>query len=194
MSLKGPVTRDTSSIALGLAQIRVIASAANIAKIQPQATASDSVGSLASTKFMANTDYWKHESSFPRLEDYTLPIREAASLECAFEEVSPKNMAFANGIDATSGYTEAHSGEVVLGGKTAPAYVRMEAFYTFPNGTNYMHVIFPRAQIVSSAELDFQAEDAASIPVTFESKNASSDTSGGNAAWDDKPLGRILFT
>jgi hypothetical protein len=39
--------------------------------------------------------------------------------------------------------------------------------------------------------MDLKAEDAAAIPVTFESKNASSDVTGGNAVWDTMPLGRI---
>lgn len=195
MARKGPITKNTSSLALGLAQIRVGASAANIAKVQPQLLAAASIGSLVNTKFTGNTEFFKHESGFPLLEDYTIPIREGAMLECAFEEITPYNLALANGIDASAGgYTEVHSGEIALGGKTAPAYVRMEAVYTFPNGTNYMTVIFPRAQVTSSAELDLQPESAAASPITFEAKDSSSDTTGGHAFWDDKPLGAIIFT
>jgi hypothetical protein len=192
--MSGPVTTDTSTLALGLAQIRVGVSAANIANIHPVFTASDSIGSLANTKFMSNTDYFKHEAGFPLLEDYTIALRESASLECTFEEISPKNLAYAMGIDASSGYTDVHSGEVTLGGRTAPAYVRMEANYTFPNGSNYMNIIFPRAQIVSSIEIDLQKETNAGVPITFESKTADSNVSGGSAVWDSKPLGRIVFT
>jgi len=195
MARKGPITTDTSSVALGLAQIRVLASAANINKIHPQGSSSDSVGAMASTKFMGNTDWFRLESGFPLIEDYAVPIREAASLECAFKEISPYNMALAYGIDPTGGgYTEVHSGEVQLGGRVAPAYVRMEARYTFPNGTNYMDIVFPRAQPTSAVEIDLQEEDAVAVPLVFESKNASSDVAGGNVAWDDMPLGRIEFT
>lgn len=194
MARKGPVTTDTTTIALGLAQIRVIASAANIGSINPQATSSDSIGSLANTKFVGATEFFRLEGGFPLIEEFTTPIREAAHLECSFREITPQNMAFAYGIDATSGYTLPHSGEVALGGKTAPDYVRMEAEYTYPDGTNKMTIIFPRAQVSADLEVDLQSEEAAAVPIMFESKNASSDVSGGNAVWDDMPLGRISWT
>ncbi len=194
MARKGPVTKDTSTIALGLAQIRIGASATSISNVQPVLTASDSIGALANTKFTGNTDWFKLESGFPLIEDYTIPIREAAALECSFKEIKPFTLALANGIDPTSGYAEAHSGEIALGGRVAPAYLRMESVYTFPNGTNFMTIIFPRGQVSASIELDMAAEDNANVPITIESKNASSDVTGGNAVWDNKPLGRIIFT
>ena len=191
MSRQGPVTTDTSVIAIGLMQIRVGASATHIASPGAALSASDSIGALANTKFIGNTDWYKLESGFPLIEDYTVPIREGAAIECAFKEISPYNMALAHGIDPAGSYTEAHSGEIVLGGRTAPAYLRVEAVYTYPNGSNTMTFIFPRAQVSANVEADFSAEDAAAIPIMFESKNASSDVSGGNAIWDDKPLGHI---
>lgn len=99
MSRTGPVTKDTSTVALGLAQIRVGKSAANIASIVPVLTAGDSIGAMASTKFVGNVDYWKLESGFPLLEDMTIPLRESAALECEFKEISSKNLALARGID-----------------------------------------------------------------------------------------------
>ena len=194
MSRKGPVTTDVTSIALGLAQIRVVVSAANIGSIGPVCVASDSIGSLANTKFIGATEYFRLEGGFPLLEEFTTPIRESARLECAFREISPKNIAMAYGIDPTSGYTDTHSGEVVRGGRTTPAYVRMEAEYTYPDGTNKMTIIFPRAQVSADLEIDLQSEDAAAVPVVFESKNASSDVDDGHAVWDDMPLGRISWT
>ncbi len=191
--MSGPVTNSTSNLALGLAQIRIGASAANIGNIHPVFTASDSIGALANTKFMGNVDYFKHEAGFPLLEDFTIALRESAALECTFEEITPKNMAFAMGIDASTGYTEVHSGEVALGGRTVPAFVRMEAHYTFPNGTNTMDIIFPRSQGVSSVEIDLQKETNAAVPITFEAKTADSNVTGGSAVWDGKPLGRIAF-
>jgi hypothetical protein len=93
-------------------------------------------------------------------------------------------------------YTDVHSGEIALGDFDSRdiEYLRMEARYTFPNGTNYMDIIFPRAQAVPNTEMDLQAEDAVAVPVTFESKRADSEVSGGDVAWDDKPLGWIKFT
>ncbi len=193
MARYGPLTKDTSTVALGLAQVRLGVSATYIAQPGPALSSSNSIGALANTKFTASTDLWKLESGFPLLEDYTIPIREKAMLECSFKEITPMNMAFARGIDASSGYTLAHSGEVALGGLVAPSYVRMEAVYTYPDAVNEMIIIFPRGQVTSSIEVDLQAEDAAAVPITIEAKRADSDVSGGNAIWDAKPLGRILW-
>lgn len=193
MSRSGPVTKDTSTIALGLAQIRVGVAAANINNIHPALAASDSIGALANTKFTGKADWFKLESGFPLLEDFTTALRESASLECAFKEITPYNMAIAYGKDPAS-LTNVHSGELALGGRVAPDYVRMEAVYTYPNGTNFMHIIFPRAQVSASAELDLKVEDAAAAPITFEAKRADSEVTGGSGVWDDKPLGRIAWT
>jgi len=196
MARKGPVTTDTSTIALGLAQIRIGDSATNIGDIHAALTASDSIGALANTRFVGNTDWFKLESGFPLIEDFTTPIRESAALECSFKEITPFNMALAYGFDPNSGEFASmtvHSGEVPIGDRVSPAYVRMEAVYTYPNGTNYMYIIFPRAQVSASVEMDLQSEDAAAVPIMIEGKRADSETTGGDAAWDDKPLGRIAW-
>jgi len=193
MARKGPVTKDTSTIALGLAQVRIGASSTNINEIHSVLTSSDSIGALANTKFVGNTEWFKLESGFPLIEDYTTPIRESAHLECAFKEITPANIALAYGIDPTSGYDNVHSGEVALGDRSAPDYVRMEAVYTYPNGTNHMYIIFPRAQVSSTVEIDLAAEDAAAVPITIEAKRADSEVEGGSSVWDDKPLGRIAW-
>lgn len=302
MSRTGPVTKDTSTVALGLAQIRIGSASANVDQVTSVLTSDQSIGALANTKYTGEVSYWKLESGFPLLEDLTLPLRESAMLECAFKELSPKNLAIARGLDPSAGsgtlsvsgarvvkstdssvavvpanitvigqpyalegtytiefssataydvthstqgtmqddaavtigtteafsfdgvndaiqiaanaitgtitagdiikfevvnvasdYADNHAGSIGLGGIQAPAYVRMEAVYTYPNGTNHMYIIFPRANAVSSVELDLQAEDAAQVPITFEAKRADSEVTGGNAAWDSMPLGRILF-
>ena len=193
MARIGPVTTDTSAIAVGLMQIRTGVSATHIADPNGALTASDSIGALASTKFIGNTDWYKLESGFPLIEDYTVPIREGAALECAFKEITPYNLALAQGIDPAADYPDVHSGEIVLGGRTAPDYLRVEGVYTYPDGSSTMTFIFPRAQVSANTDMDFTAEDSAAVTVTFESKNASSDVSGGNAIWDDKPLGRIQW-
>lgn len=300
MGRTGPVTKDTSTVALGLAQIRVGAAAANIASPGPVLTADHSLGALASTKYTGEVSYWKLESGFPLLEDLTLPLRESAMLECAFKEITPRNLAIARGLDPFSGtgtlsvsgmqvvkstnalvvvpagitleqlyakpgtytiefssptayelrhategtligdgsqtlgtieefnfdgvntavtlsaafvtgtvaagdlitfqvinansdFADNHTGEIGLGAIQAPKFVRMEAVYTYPNGINHMYVIFPRANAVASVELDMQAEDAMEAPINFEAKRADSEVTGGNAIWDSKPLGVILF-
>jgi len=192
--MAGPVTKNTSSLMLGLAQVRIGASATNIASTAAVLSVSDSIGALAATKFTGNTDFWVHESGFPLTEDMTIVLREKAALECQFEEITPFTLAMALGTDPTAGgYTEVHSGEISLGGRTSPAYIRMEALYTFPDDMYSMLIVFPRSQVTSSPELDMQREDNAKPPVTFEAKRADSEVSGGNAAWNGKPLGLIRF-
>lgn len=196
MARKGPITTDTTTVALGLAQIRVGSSSDNIADIHPALSSSDSIGALANTTWRGPTEWYKLESGFPLIEDFTTPIREAAHLECAFKEITPANVALAYGHDPNaSPYSTmtVHSGEVPLGGRSAPDYIRMEARYTYPSGTDYMDIIFPRAQVSANPEAALAEADAAAITITFESKNASSDVTDGNAVWDDKPLGRIYW-
>ena len=190
----GPVTKDTSTIALGLAKILVGDFSANISeRSQVLDQTNDSLGALNSTNFTSNVEYWRLTSGFPQLEDMVLPLSETAQLECEFKELHPRNLAYARGLDASSGYDDAHSGEIPLGTIKAPSYVRMEAIYTYPNKINHMYIIFPRAQVTSSMELSFNAEDNTNVPITIEAKRADSGVSGGDAVWDDSPLGRIYF-
>jgi len=300
MARTGPLTRNTSAVALGLAQVRIGNAAANIGSITPVLASTDSLGALGNTAFNGEVELWRLESGFPLLEDLTIPIREKAALDCAFKELSAYNVALARGIDpgatqaasvvegvysntvagtttgditvtqndgpvtdtfrvffasATTGsiygdttgfimdfaslaemepanpastaspanpyfnipasfftgtwaagdsyvfttkeYTTAaygtHSGSINLGAIVAPAFIRVEAVYTYPNGTNTMTIIFPRANVSSSLNIELQTEDCAAPPIMFEAKRADSDTSGGNVVWNSMPLGRIIF-
>lgn len=299
MATTGPTTKNTSTVALGLAQIRVGNSAANIASTTSVLSASNSIGALGETNYTGTVDYWKLESGFPALEDLVLPLRESAMLAVTYKEITPFNVALARGLDptatvtgtviegdavstsgtttgsvtvaetadneitetwtvvftgadagdiygaetgivhsftdlttamtplhdtdkeyftipanffsgtwaaddvftfrttatvtGTSAYGDDHTGSINLGTMTAPAYVRMESVYTYPNGTNHMYIIFPRANVTGNLELSMQAEDAAAPPMSFEAKRADSGVTGGNAAWDSAPLGKILF-
>jgi hypothetical protein len=187
----GPLTKNPQAVALGLAQIRVGPAATNIAEGDPVLEAAASIGALANTKFIGKTDYWKLESGFPLLEDATLPIRESCSLECGFKEISVANLALARGVDPSD--FDEYDVSIALGGLTAPEYVRMEAVYTFPDSQSQMVIVFPRANVVSSMEIDLKAEDAAVVPITFEAKRADSGVTGGDATWDTMPLGTIVF-
>ena len=190
----GPVTKDTSTIALGLAKVLVGDAFSNISeKTQVLDQTADSLGALNSTSFTSNVEYWRLTSGFPQLEDLVLPLSESAQFDCEFKELNPKNLAYARGLDASTGYDDNHSGEVPLGTIQAPDYVRMEAIYTYPNKTNHMYIIFPRAQVTSSPELSFNAEDNINVAMTIEAKRSDSGVSGGDSAWDSSPLGRIYF-
>ena len=192
----GPLTKDTTTIALGLAQIRIGPSAANITKETPILAASASIGALASTTFTSNAEYFKLESGYPLLEDATYPLREAAMLECAFKELTPANFALAKGLDP-AGYTSVHTGVVPLGAISTPVFLRMEAIYTYPDGTNTMNIVFPRCQVTAALEAEFAEEEPAAVAVSIEGKRADSGITDavypGNAAWDDKPLGQIIW-
>jgi len=194
MPRTGPTTKDTTTVPLGLAQIRIGESAALIGQIRPILSASDSIGALANTKLTLNQEFYKLESGYPLLEDAVFPLRESAMLECSFKELTPANMALAKGKDpASSDYAAAHTGVLKLGDLSTPVYVRMEAVYTFPDGTNTMTIIFPRAQVTSAPEVDFQQEEVAAVPISIEAKRADSEMSGGHVAWDSQPLGRIYW-
>lgn len=191
LTRSGPLTKNPQQVALGLAQIRVGAAAANVSNADSALLAAASIGALANTKFSSKVDYWKLESGFPLLEDASLPLREACSLECGFKELSVANMALARGIDPSD--FDEYDVSIALGGLVAPEYVRMEAVYTFPDNLRQMVIIFPRANVTSSMEIDLKTEDAAVVPITFEAKRADSGVTGGDAAWDDMPLGTIVF-
>ena len=196
MARTGPLTKDTTTIALGLAQIRIGNSPNNITKQNPILTAAASLGALASTTFTSNSEYFMLESGYPLLEDATYPLREKAMLECAFKEMTPANFALAKGLDPTT-YTSVHTGRVALGAISTPEFVRMEAIYTYPDGVNTMNIIFPRAQVTSAIEAEFAEEEPAAVAVQIEAKRADSGITDvgnpGNSAWDDKPLGVIVW-
>jgi hypothetical protein len=192
MSRTGPVTIDSTTVALGLAQIRVSISTTHIAQTVPRLVAGDSLGALANTKFSGSAEYYRLESGFPLLEDAIFPLREAAALECAFREITPKNMAIARGLAPTT-FTAKHTGTIGLGALVAPTAIRVEAIYTFPDGTNTMGIIFPRANAAATIEMDFAPEEPAAVAIRLEAKRADSEITGGNAVWDAMPYGRILW-
>jgi len=194
MPRTGPTTKDATTVPLGLAQIRIGSSATYIGQVRPILNSTDSIGALANTKLTLNQEFYKLESGYPMLEDAVFPLRESAMLECSFKELTPANMALAKGLDPSGAeYSAAHSGTISLGGLQTPAYVRMEAVYTFPDGTNTMTIIFPRAQVLSAPEVDFQMEEIAAVPISIEAKRADSEMAGGHPGWDDKPLGRLYW-
>ena len=295
----GPVTRYDKAWVLGLMQVRVGPSAANIDETTAVLTNQNSIGALADVKLLANAEFFKQMSGFPLTEDGVIPMKDSAAIQASFKEITPFTMALARGIDPTASiaagvvmdvglvstagtgaavlsiaagasavtdefwvvFTGATDGEIYgrksghvhtfanltsamepsdlfsipanfftgtwasgdvyafrtsaasadnaypgdpaswasatpelgLGGLAAPANVRIEGVYTYPNRTNTMTVIFPRAQITANIDMSFAEEDAAAVPLSLESKNASSDNAAGNAVWDAMPLGKIFW-
>ena len=189
MAQTGPLTKNTSQLALGMAQIRVGPSIANIGTVAVALTSGQSIGAVASTRLTLTREYYKHEAGFPLLEDAQIPIRENAQLEAAFEEINAYNMMLTAGKDPV----DSASGQIELGALASPTYLRMEAHYTFPGGTG-MFIVFPRTQILSNTEIDFQKEENAKVPLTFKAQRADGLVSGGSAVWNAMPLGRVYFS
>lgn len=196
ISRTGPLTKDEKTLAVGLAQVRVGSFSDNVNNLHPALGDTDSIGALANTKLTSEVEYLDFQSGFPKLTDKTIPLSENALLDCAFYEFTPVNLALAKGKDINSGEYATmsnYSGEMPLGAMVAPDNIRMEAKYTFPDGDTFMYIIFPKAQVKSSVEVDLQDEDWASSPVQFVAQRADSQISGGSSVWDDKPLGRVGF-
>jgi len=129
----GPVTRDTSTVALGLAKILIGPYQANVTQNQPVLDQTlNSLGALSNTDFTSNVDYWRLESGFPLMEDMTIPLRETAQLECGMKEIKPWNLAIARGLDP-SGVSDAHAVSVT---KTTAAGTIDDAMeISVPNAT-----------------------------------------------------------
>jgi len=189
--MAGPVTKDTSALALGLGQIRIGVSATYINTINPALSASDSIGALAKSSLTLETEVWKHMSGFPQREDAQIVLSKKARIEGDAEELTPYNVALSMGIDPVS-YTLSNSGQIPLGGLTSVPFLRAEMEYSFPDGKKF-YPVFPRAQVSNTVSLDFQAAENIKIPMSIEAKNADSNASGGSVLWDDAPLGRIWF-
>lgn len=107
--------------------------------------------------------------------------------------VADDTYVFYTSAGGTSTYASAHSGSIGLGNLVAPADVRVECVYTFPNGTNTITTIFPRAQVMEGFEFEPGEEDPAAIALAFNSLNASSENDDGNAVWDSMPLGKMIW-
>lgn len=114
---KGPITQDNGALILGLLDIRVGNSAANIATTSPVLTKADSMGAMAETSFKSEVEMWEHSSGFPLTKDTQIPTSETAMLDVTFEEITLKNVALAMGLDPSvagtaftgSGYTTVDS-------------------------------------------------------------------------------------
>jgi hypothetical protein len=192
MARKGPITKDSTTIAIGLAQVRVKAYANYIGQIHPILAAADSLGALISTKFTSSAEYYRLESGYPLLEDATFPLRESAMVEAGFREITPANFALAKGKDPAD-YSQAHYGNVGLGGIVTPVRLRVETIYTYPDGVNTMTVVFPRGQCSAVIEMDWAEEEPAAIAIALEAKQAGSDNTEGHVIWDGAPLGHVIW-
>ena len=194
----GPTTKNSGSAMIGLMQVRIGVSATNITNIWSVLPAGSQIGALANTKYTGNVDWWDFESGYPAQIDGSFPIRESSMVEGAFMEQTPYNLALAHGLDPNAGavsgeYSQLFSGEIRLGARAAPAYLRAEIIATYPDKVHHQYIIYPKAQIKSQVEMESQKEEGMSVPMTITSTPADSGVTGGDAVWDEMPLGRIYW-
>lgn len=197
MTRKGPITVNSTAVPLGLGQLRIGASAANIGSIGLVFTSTNSIGALAESRFVGEGEYYELKSGFPQQVDKTICIRESCALEVGMMEITSANMALAYGLDPTT-YTTAHTGVIGLGAMSVPSIVRAEMVYTFPDtsgATRYIWIVLPRAQVKTNVNLDLKVEGDVSVMARIEARPADSEApdGGGNAVWDSMPLGYIRW-
>jgi hypothetical protein len=196
----GPVAINVDNIGLGLAQIRVFADwkagggsgEELISLVNPEITVTNSIGKLTGTKMNLAQEYYNIESGYPKRLNKVVPLKSAVSFEGALHEITPKNIELALGKTPTA--ASASSGSVGFGSPVAPIYVRMEAWFVFPDGALTMVAILPRCQVTSSFELNMSDEGEMSMPCKFEASDASSSNADITTdVWDLMPLGALVF-
>lgn len=113
--VRGPTTKNVADRAIGLWNVRVGPSAPYIATVTPVLTTDYSVGSLASCKTTINREFYAFESGTPKQLDGQEVTRVSATIEAAFQELSPHNFSIALGqspfeaIDASAGEGESNT-------------------------------------------------------------------------------------
>lgn len=98
----GPRTKSPQNIALGLMDIRLGNSAANIGTTTPVLTSSNSLGALADASYTFSKEFYQHRSAFPAVLDLVIPTSGDEMITCSVEEISPYALAVSQGIDPTS--------------------------------------------------------------------------------------------
>ena len=299
----GPITKTASARALGLIDIRVGASLANIASTSAVLTTAHSIGALKDSKFISTRAFFEQYSGFPKTLDGIIPLSVGAKIEGSYKEITPFNVALSNGLDpsasvtqqvthdvslvstlgtrdatksitmidatpadwanvtdewtvlftgATAGdivgkntghvhafvavsgamspvngssdkyftipadfftgtwaagdsyvfytqaggastYAVAHTGSLGLGAMVAPADIRVEGVYTFPNGTNTLTYILPRVQVSGDLDMSYAEEDEIAPMISLNSLYAGSRIAAGHVAWDTMPSGIMVW-
>jgi hypothetical protein len=98
----GPRTKSPQNIALGLMDIRLGNSAANIGTVTPVLTASNSLGALADASYTFSKEFYQHRSAFPAVLDLVIPTSGDEMITCSVEELSPYALAVSQGIDPSA--------------------------------------------------------------------------------------------
>jgi len=101
-----------------------------------------------------------------------------------------RTTAFADGDNA---FATPYVGTIGFGAMAAPKFLRVEGIYVFPDQEHAIQLIMPMAQVTSSIAANFSNTDETNTPMTIGANSASSEVVGGNAAWNNYPLGIMRF-
>jgi len=121
---------------------------------------------------------------------FSIPASFFTGTWAAGETYTFRTTAFVSG---SASYSDDYNGELPLGRGQASDYFRVEAVLAFPWPTHKMYYILPRAQSVASLDIDHPEGGEPSVPVILKANQATSLVVGGDAVWDDAPLGKVHF-
>jgi len=125
------------------------------------------------------------------LGDYfVIPANFFTGTWAADDTFTFKTTAFEEGDTA---FATPYVGNIGFGAMAAPKFLRVEGIYTFPDQEHAIQLIMPMAQVTSSIAANFSNTDETNTPMTIGANSASGDVVGGNAAWNDYPLGIMRF-
>lgn len=187
----GSVTKNTANLIIGEGELRVGASATNIANSGEVLTTSDGLGAMKNIVFNDEATWVDHESGYPAMQDISRRVGTKASITGNLEELSRKNLALAKGLDWTA--YAAVSGEIPIGeAATSPSYIRTELLFTLADNAQAV-IIFPRALFTNNIALNFANESWSGVPVTIKAFRADSKITDGHGSWDLYPLGRFMY-
>lgn len=189
-----PVYRNSTTVMLGLAQIRIAESAPYIGYPTACLTKAHSLGAMVETRILGEDFDYILRSGFPQTDDLIIAYEQHVIVECVLREITPINMAlmFGQAYDPTT-YDDPHDGQIYLGTRGVTSFIRVEFIYWYPESNYQMHLILPKAYISTEVLIDWAVEDDYGAPFACVSTPSDSDSIGGHAIWDAAPLGCFCF-
>jgi len=174
---------NRDSVALGVAEMNLGLSADHIANTAQALTGANYFGSKTEVTYELSREFRRQagvSGNILMLLDHLL-TRVDFSVSVSFIEINKRTLSFALGGDGSSS-------DFFEDAVKNPTDLRVEFVFTYPNKVNKMILILPRAQIITdNLSLAFQREDAMESGLTV--KACQTD----NAAWSDRPLGKVIF-
>jgi len=175
---------DSEKLFFGLAKLYIGDSATNEASDTAVLGSSTYyLSSLVNVAIFVKKEFF---SSF-RLAD-TIRILEniflvSASLdiEVEFIEMTGKTLSYSLGGDGSDT-------NILTNLLDQSSLLRAELVFTYPNGTNTMTLIIPKAKVINAATaLEFQSEEPMKVPMILSALYCT------HANWSSEPLGKIIF-